>query len=184
MIQQSNAIWDIAVFLEATDYSSLKGEKSTQSGMLLTRYDNPQLVKWVRSSTGSSNLIYLQPDYGYVRSNNTPIFVLSKGGHVSLWMKGVPTESWHKKRAFHCFLDRPSLLQDICFTTWWKHGYSRKKKCFPKDRTGGHHAETYQHYRYVWSLLHTLHLSQYYQVLQFNVWPSAFLLEGCEGGSF
>lgn len=34
----------------ASDPSSLKGEKSTQTGMLLTECDNVQLVKWMRSS--------------------------------------------------------------------------------------------------------------------------------------
>lgn len=28
--------------------------------------------------TGASNLTHLQPDYDYLKSNNTPVFVLSK----------------------------------------------------------------------------------------------------------
>lgn len=52
-------------------------------------------------------------------------------------MKGVATESWHKKRAFHCFLGfqkkgiktlQVSFDTKILFTTWPNYGYVRKKK--------------------------------------------------------
>lgn len=48
--------------------------------------------------TGASKLTHLKPDYDYLKSNNTPIFVLSKGGSVSVHTEGVAMESWHTEQ--------------------------------------------------------------------------------------
>lgn len=48
--------------------------------------------------TGASDLTYLLPDYDYLKRNNTPIFVLSKGSSVLLQTEGVSMESWPKEQ--------------------------------------------------------------------------------------
>lgn len=48
--------------------------------------------------TGASSLTHLKPDCDCLKSNNTPIFVLSKGGSVSVQTEGVAMESWHTEQ--------------------------------------------------------------------------------------
>lgn len=86
--------------------------------MLLTKCDNWQLVKWMRGlgSQVPPTWPAFKPDYDYLKRNNTPIFVLSKGSSVLVQTEGVSMESWPKeqKRLFSkLFFFKKKLLKFV-----------------------------------------------------------------------